>query len=60
MAKKNLNKNKKQKPKREPRRNVKQAPREHWKFKNSHVKLLLSPWEGSLLFECPYLGETAP
>ena len=26
MAKKNLNKNKKQKPKREPRRNVKQVP----------------------------------
>ena len=43
MAKKNLNKNKKQKPKREPRRNVKQAPREHWKFKNSHVnKKLIS------------------
>jgi essential nuclear protein 1 len=43
MAKKTLNKNKKQKPKREPRRNVKQAPREHWKFKNSHVnKKILS------------------
>lgn len=43
MAKKTLNKNKKQKQKREPRRNVKQAPREHWKFKNSHVnKKLLS------------------
>ena len=43
MAKKNLNKNKKQKPKREPRRNVKQVPREHWKFKNSHVnKKLIS------------------
>ena len=37
MAKKTFNKNKKQKQKREPRRNVKQAPREHWKFKNSHV-----------------------
>ena len=37
MAKKTLNKNKKHKPKREPRRNIKQAPREHWKFKNSHV-----------------------
>ena len=37
MAKKTLNKNKKQKQKREPRRNVKQAPREHWKFKNSHI-----------------------
>ncbi len=43
MAKKTFNKNKKQKQKREPRRNVKQAPREHWKFKNSHVnKKLLS------------------
>ena len=43
MAKKTLNKNKKQKQKREPRRNVKQAPREHWKFKNSHVnKKLIS------------------
>ena len=31
------------KQKREPRRNVKQAPREHWKFKNSHVnKKILS------------------
>ena len=38
-----FNKNKKQKQKREPRRNVKQAPREHWKFKNSHVnKKILS------------------
>ena len=37
MAKKTLNKNKKHKPKREPRRNIKQAPREHWKFKNSHI-----------------------
>ena len=35
MGKKNFNKNKKQK--KEPRRNIKQAPREHWKFKNSHV-----------------------
>ena len=35
MGKKNFNKNKKQK--KEPRRNMKQAPREHWKFKNSHV-----------------------
>jgi len=43
MAKKTLNKNKKHKPKREPRRNIKQAPREHWKFKNSHVnKKLIS------------------
>jgi essential nuclear protein 1 len=43
MAKKTFNKNKKQKQKREPRRNVKQAPREHWKFKNSHVnKKILS------------------
>ena len=43
MAKKTLNKNKKLKPKREPRRNIKQAPREHWKFKNSHVnKKLIS------------------
>ena len=43
MAKKAFNKNKKQKQKREPRRNVKQAPREHWKFKNSHVnKKILS------------------
>ena len=43
MAKKTVNKNKKQKQKREPRRNVKQAPREHWKFKNSHVnKKILS------------------
>ena len=32
-----FNKNKEQKQKREPRRNIKQAPREHWKFKNSHV-----------------------
>ena len=38
MAKKTFNKNKKQKQKREPRRNIKQAPREHWKFKNSHIK----------------------
>ena len=37
MGKKAFNKNKKQKQKREPRRNIKQAPREHWKFKNSHV-----------------------
>ena len=37
MGKKNFNKNKKQKQKKEPRRNIKQAPREHWKFKNSHV-----------------------
>ena len=37
MVKKNFNKNKKQKQKKEPRRNIKQAPREHWKFKNSHV-----------------------
>ena len=36
MAKKTFNKNKKQKQKKEPRRNIKQAPREHWKFKNSH------------------------
>ena len=43
MAKKTLNKNKKHKPKREPRRNIKQAPREHWKFKNSHInKKLIS------------------
>ena len=35
MGKKNFNK--KQKQKKEPRRNIKQAPREHWKFKNSHV-----------------------
>ena len=43
MAKKTFNKNKKQKQKREPRRNAKQAPREHWKFKNSHVnKKILS------------------
>ena len=43
MAKKTFNKNKKQKQKREPRRNIKQAPREHWKFKNSHVnKKILS------------------
>ena len=37
MGKKAFNKNKKQKQKKEPRRNIKQAPREHWKFKNSHV-----------------------
>ena len=37
MGKKNFNKNKKQKQKKEPRRNIKQSPREHWKFKNSHV-----------------------
>jgi essential nuclear protein 1 len=43
MAKKTFNKNKKQKQKREPRRNIKQAPREHWKFKNSHInKKLIS------------------
>jgi len=35
MGKKNFNK--KQKQKKEPRRNIKQAPREHWKFKNSHL-----------------------
>ena len=43
MAKKTFNKNKKQKQKKEPRRNIKQAPREHWKFKNSHInKKLIS------------------
>ena len=43
MGKKNFNKNKKQKQKKEPRRNIKQAPREHWKFKNSHInKKLIS------------------
>ena len=45
MGKKNQNKikNKKQKQKKEPRRNIKQAPREHWKFKNSHInKKLIS------------------
>ena len=43
MAKKTSNKNKKQKQRKEPRRNIKQAPREHWKFKNSHVnKKLIS------------------
>jgi essential nuclear protein 1 len=31
------NKLKRRRPKREPRRNKKIAPREHWKFKNSHV-----------------------
>lgn len=43
MGKKNINNSKKHKQRREPRRNIKQAPREHWKFKNSHVnKKLLS------------------
>ena len=31
------NRVKRRRPRREPRRNVKLAPREHWKFKNSHV-----------------------
>jgi essential nuclear protein 1 len=31
------NKLKRRRPKREPRRNKRIAPREHWKFKNSHV-----------------------
>ena len=31
------NKLKRRRPRREPRRNKKIAPREHWKFKNSHV-----------------------
>ena len=43
MGKKNINRNKKQHPRKEPRRNIKQAPREHWKFKNSHInKKLIS------------------
>jgi essential nuclear protein 1 len=43
MGKKNMNRNKKQHPRKEPRRNIKQAPREHWKFKNSHInKKLIS------------------
>ena len=38
-----MNRNKKQHPRKEPRRNIKQAPREHWKFKNSHInKKLIS------------------
>lgn len=39
MAKKSNsnNKQKRRRPKREPRRNIKLAPREHWKFKNSHI-----------------------
>jgi hypothetical protein len=38
MAKKtNANNKQKGKTKREKRRNVKQIPREHWKFKNSHI-----------------------
>ena len=38
-----MNRNKKQHPRKEPRRNIKQAPREHWKFKNSHInKKLMS------------------
>ena len=36
---KKLNSNNKQRrrPKREPRRNIKRLPREHWKFKNGHI-----------------------
>ena len=38
-----MNRNKKQHPRKEPRRNIKQTPREHWKFKNSHInKKLIS------------------
>ena len=38
MAKKlTANNRQKRKTKREKRRNVKQLPREHWKFKNSHI-----------------------
>ncbi len=38
MAKKlTTNNRQKRKTKREKRRNVKQLPREHWKFKNSHI-----------------------
>ena len=38
-----MNRNKKQHPRKEPRRNIKQAPHEHWKFKNSHInKKLIS------------------
>ena len=39
MAKKSNanNKQKRRRPKREPRRNIKLAPRDHWKFKNSHI-----------------------
>ncbi len=35
---KKINENKqKGKPKREKRRNIKQIPREHWKFKNGSI-----------------------
>ena len=38
MAKKISSNNKqRRKTKREPRRNIKRLPREHWKFKNSHI-----------------------
>ena len=38
MGKKsNVNNKQKGKTKREKRRNIKQLPREHWKFKNSHI-----------------------
>ena len=51
MAKKtNANNKQKRRPKREKRRNVKLAPREHWKFKNGHInKKVLSKKEEKLL-----------
>jgi len=54
MGKKSIANNKqKRKPKREKRRNIRQRPREHWKFKNSHVNKKMKEKKNKNLLQGP-------